>query len=387
MTRSLEILLILVLLVGVVLALGATPQRARVFPRGSVQNERPDGASSLLHNLQQWGHSVRVSSQSPLSLTPFEDSVLLVLSPNTEFTDWEIVNLRTWVEFGGTLVVAQDARKSSRLLDHYQVRVAPMWAPVRRAPLRLPALNFPLVGEAEIRASHKLTLDRDDGAIHMGDCDVPFLAAFGVGEGQVIVMSTAYPFTNEGLQAGSNAQLVSNLVRAAAWSDGYVVLDEAHHQEISGGLASSVAGLIYVAGVFIVVLALNLRPFGKLVRPIEGSARSAPSETMYSRRMAADFVSHVGWQPILRSHYWERLKRSLAREHHLDPTLPDVAFVEELAYHRSEEDVAALIGLLSELDREQESSLAAAQWVRTIIAWQESADAQKPIDPHVFGRR
>lgn len=384
MTRSLETLFILVLLLGVVLALGVTPQRAHVLPRGSVQNEQSDGASSLLHSLQQWGYSVRVSSRAPLSLTPFEDSVLLVLSPNTEFTDWEVVGLRAWIESGGTLVVAQDARKPSRLLDHYRVGVAPMWAPVKRAPLRLPALNSPLVGEAEIHASHKLALNRDDGAIHMGDCDAPFLAAFGVGEGQVIVMSTAYPFTNKGLQAGSNAQLVFNLIRAAAWSGGYVVLDEVHHREVSGGLGPSVAGLIYVAGVFIVVLALNLRPFGTLLRPVEESARSG---TVDSRRMTADLVNHVGWQPILRSHYWERLKRSLAREHRLDPTLSDRTFVGELARHRSEEDVAALIGLLSELNSEQESPLAAAQWIRAIVAWQEGADAQKPIDPYAFGRR
>lgn len=382
MSRLLETALIFFLLAALV-AVIVFSREDEGYLRGSARSDQPDGARSLQRMVSGMGYGVRLMEESFSSLSSSE-SVLLVLAPSDEFTREELARLEIWVRQGGTLIVAQDERRPERLLANYQVDLARMLLPVDRADLRLPALNWPAVGQVTVRALHRLKIGREDFALHVGDRDTAFLAGFGEGMGQVFVLSSVYPFTNEGLYEAGNAQLVSNLIRAVAPPGGQIVFDELHRQKLSEAafftwLISSAAGrgLLYGGGVLVAYVALNLVPFGALVvKQPQRSANSAMSE--FSLVTSADLQGETGWEAIIRYHYWERLKRSLVRRYRLDPTLTDDAFLAALARYRDEVDLPTLIYLLAQMEDEQQAGwVATVDWVQTLIKWQQELDQQE----------
>ena len=189
LSRESIFIILLLISLGVAVVYGVL-QRAEssVGWRGSVQSDRPDGAQLLYLWLSNLGYSVHTLDQSPLSLSR-SDEVLFVLATNDAFTTAELGDLDQWVESGGTLIVARDTTQPGQLLDHYQIPLARMWSSVERAPLHLPALDWPPVGEAQVHASYKLRLKREVAVVHIGDRNTPLLVAFGLGKGKVFVMS------------------------------------------------------------------------------------------------------------------------------------------------------------------------------------------------------
>ncbi len=384
MRLSFESILITLLLIGLGVAVGyGVLQRAEASAgwRGSVQSDRPDGARALYLWLSNLGYSVHTLEQSPLSLSSSDD-LLFVLATNDAFTAAELEHLDRWIESGGTLIVARDTTRPGRLLDHYQTPLARMWSPVERASLRLPALDWPPVGQAQIHASHKLRLKREVAVLHIGDQNTPLLAAFGLGQGKVFVTSTVYPFTNGGLWDAGNAQLVHNLVRAGTSPGGHIAFDQVHRQErpaiISPVWLVSTAegwGAIYAAVVLFAYLMLRFRRFGAPVPPPD---RSTPRTTDEYITAIVGMHGQRGMENTARQHYWDRLKRNLARQYRLDPALNDDDFLAELAHYKDEMDLGTLVYLLTDMRREDGGKMDLLQWVDRVLAWQESLDTHTP---------
>jgi hypothetical protein len=322
--------------------------------------------------------------QSPLLLSSSDD-VLFVLATNDAFTASELENLDRWVESGGTLIVAQDKAQPGRLLNHYRTPLAQMRSSVERAPLSLPTLDWPPVGEVRVRASYKLRLQREIAAVHIGDLNTPLLVAFGQGKGKVFVMSTVYPFTNDGLRDANNAQLVHNLVRTGTLQGGSIAFDQAHRKELPtvislAWLVSTAEGwgMIYAAVVFFAYLMLRFRRFG---------APSVPPTDWFTPRATDEYIAAIvgtpgqtGMEKTARRHYWDRLKRDLARQYRLDPALHDDDFLNELARYKDELDLEALVYLLIDMRREDSGKMDLLHWVERILAWQQSWSARAPVE-------
>jgi hypothetical protein len=384
-SRLLETALIFLLLAALITVV-VLSREGESYLRGSARSDRLNGARALLRMVSEMGYNVRLMEESTFSLSPAE-GVLFVLAPSDEFAREELTYLESWVRQGGTLIVAQDERLPGRLLANYQVDLARMLLPVDRADLHLPALNWPVVGQVAVKALHRLKIGREDFALHVGDRDAALLAGFGEGKGHVFVMSSVYPFTNEGLYEAGNAQLISNLIRAVAPPGGWIVFDELHRQKLSEAaffawLISSAAGrgLLYGAAVLVAYVVLNLVPFGALV--VQQPQRSAqptarPTLSAFNLVTSADLQGETGWEAVVRYHYWERLKRSLVRSYCLDPTLTDDAFLAALAQYKGEVDLPTLIYLLAQMNDEQHAGwIATVDWVQTLIRWQQELDAR-----------
>ncbi len=383
LSESILITLLLISL-GVAVVYGVLQRvEASAEWRGSVQSDRPDGAKLLYLWLSNLGYSVHTLDQSPLSLSR-SDEVLFVLATNDAFTTAELGDLDRWIKSGGTLIVARDTTQPGRLLDHYQTPLARMWSPVERAPLRLPALDWPPVGEAQVHASYKLRLKREVAVLHIGDQNTPLLVSFGLGEGKVFVMSTVYPFTNDGLWDAGNAQLVHNLVRAGTSPGGRIAFDQAHRKEPPAAiflvwLVSTAEGwgAIYAAVVIFAYLMLRFRRFGA---PIPLPDRTMPRTTDEYITSIVGMHGQTGMENTARRHYWERLKRDLARQYRLDPALHDDDFLTELARYEDEMDLRALAYLLTDMRRTDGGQMDLLQWVDKVLAWQQNLNTHTPAE-------
>jgi hypothetical protein len=259
-----------------------------------------------------------------------------------------------------------------------------MGSPVERAALRLPTLDWPPVGEVRVRASHKLRLRREVAVVHIGDRDTPLLVAFGQGEGKVFVVSTIYPFTNDGLWDANNAQLVQNLVSTGASRGGRIVFDQAHRKErpaiISLAWLVSTAegwGLIYAAVVLFAYLILRFRRFGAPTPPTDWLIPRATDEYITA---IVGTHGQSGMEKTARHHYWERLKRDLARQYRLDPALYDDDFLTELARYKDEMDLETLVYLLIDMRREDGGRMDLIEWVERILEWRQSWNARAPVE-------
>lgn len=376
--------ILIVLLLGLALAIVyGVLQRTEVDidSRGSIYRQQGDGASRLRTRLTDLGYEIRALTKSPLSLSA-QDSVLFVLAPNASFKAADLIRIDAWVRAGGMLIVAQETRNPGQLLAHYRIALAPLIQPVERASLRLPALNWPPVGEIQLRAANKLRLQRQDAAIHIGDCDTPLLVSFGLEQGQLFVLPTLYPLSNDGLAVPDNARLVENLLRAGATRSGRIVFDELHHRKPDRTI--SVAwlftrpegwGFLYAIAVLFGYLLLSGRRFGS-PRSVPDQDAGLPAAAL--SQTAASLESLTGVQSVVQCYYWEHLKTDLSRTYHLDPTLSDDAFLSTLRRHhaRSEVNLAALTHLHAGLGREAASEQDLVIWVRQVIEWRENLNAR-----------
>ncbi len=359
-------LVILVLVIVGTLVLFNTPERAR----GSIQNQGADGVSLFADWLAGRGFVLR-SLNTPDSVPLREDSVLFVIAPRSGFERLSRAWLDVWVQNGGTLVVAQENRHPSDLLRPFGAGIGRLWLPVPRSELQLPTFNWPPVGQAAIGASHFVKVSCGRTAVHMGDCRRPLLAAWGHGRGRVFVLSSATPFTNEGLQDAGNAQLVENLVLSTAVPGQRIVFDELHHQVPMTWLFTTPTGwafwlsLLALIGFFMwhnsTVPAGHVP--GQPVTPVWAEADTA---------VAINYLASASRQfsryETITDHYWQRLKRSLARRYGLDSALLDHQFVEMLKPYVTSVEMGTLVYLSTQRERAPVMTGAELrQWVSVAI--------------------
>ena len=335
------------------------------FP-GSIRNRGPEGAQSLAAWLVELGYNVRPVAGRPLSPLP-EDRVMFILAPEGDFDTLELTSLIGWVRSGGTLIIAQEANDPGQLLDRFDVSVGLAWPSVAQASWQLPTLNWPWVGDVTVETSRRLRVDCDDTAVHLGTCRQAILVSRGQGLGQVFVMSSIYPFTNEGLQNGSNAQFVRNLVRATAVPGETIVFDEVHRDTRSSWLVQSREGWSLLLTILIII-AYAIAQQQKFGQPRPTTEQFDPE-----RRKTAEFIASIatvdktGQHTALRRHYWQRLKRKIGRRYGLDPALPDQLFLVELKGYMDDEEMGTLITILMSMQEPQVTVYELMNWIELVL--------------------
>lgn len=362
-----------VLLVGAIVAAGlqlGTPDG----PPLSTRAYGVTGSVALARWHEAMGFRVKLVEGRPYRI-PNDARLLYILQPNTRyaFTREDLATLRRWVEAGGLLALAFEREVSYPITRRGPVQYAlldesPLGAfgfdtallETRQvtATLAQPLLATLPVGEFQWRHKSRddaLALEPpDDAVIHTRVDDGVVVASRHVGNGRVIVLAGAFPFTNEGLRDEANARLVLNLAGLIP-AGSVVAFDEFHHgarqtPSLLGWMLSAPAGLAVALALALIsaYIVWSGRRFGRPFVMPELRIRREPGE--YALAMAS--LSRAARQrnaALLRYHIW--LKRKLARPWRLDASQPDHRFVEELRAVGAPVDYERLARLLNDLQR------------------------------------
>ena len=334
---------------------------------GSTMNNGRSGTQHLYNWLNDLGYSAQPTLTDELQPTA-QDHILFILAPDLSFSQWEQQTLDRWIMNGGTLILVQDNSRPRELLRMFDMASRWQFPMIRLSNLVLPTLNWPFVGTVDLRASRRIEMDCGQMAVHIGDCDAPLLVSFGRGQGQVYVMSTLYPFTNDGLENGRNAQFVRNLVQLNATPGSRILFDEVHHQGVTFWLVQTPAGWALML-LFLLLLAYGLQSNQRF-----GKARPTLIHDEPERRDTATFINHMAAAQKeldqnlrVRNHYWQRLKRKLARRYSTDPQLPDELFFAELSPFMEEQILGQIVYLMVQLDRQDVQELDLLQWTNSVV--------------------
>lgn len=358
----------------------ARQQPETVPPLASFSNQ-PDGARALWLWLQELGYTVDNAAPTRYA-PPAETDLLLILEPTEFITDAAWESLTAWVEAGGTLLVAGDRYLITPWAEQFDFDRADWQAGLVTTTLLVqhPLLLSPPLSQQPgvIPDMGTLQSERDDFVVHAATLAGPTVVAFAQGQGQVILSTTSYPFTNQGLRAPGLADLVLNLVSLAG-APGRVWFDEWHHGVRGAESASSPVGIhnwlrATVAGRAI-LLALGI-VFGALLLRGRNFGRPLPLPQQLVRRNPLEYVTAIanlqrraGHRTALLQDYHLRLKRELGRRYRLDVKLPDAEFVNQLATYQPTLDRAALQQLLNRLNHKAVSEAELVQLAAEAAKW------------------
>ncbi|MFL7793658.1 MAG: DUF4350 domain-containing protein [Anaerolineae bacterium] len=379
--------LAVLVIVTILAAVFQTRQSEGKPPPLASFSSAPDGARALRLWLEQLDYSV--SDEVDETFRPPDSAdVALILEPVIPIAEREWQAIDAWIERGGTLVLVGESRwltsYISFVVGHYDFRMAYLDANeaitlTAQAPL---LTSPPLTKPVYAHPSAYLRPDRDDFVTHLAVGSKPVLVSFPLGEGQVIICTASFPFTNAGLKEEGNPELALNVVTAASRSSTSndkptIWFDEWHHgvqprQPTAVGpqdwlrYTPSGRALLYTAVVVFVALALGGRRFGRAVPLPKRTARRAPLEHITAIANLSRRAGHR--QAVLRYHY-QRLKRDLGRRYRLSPALPDDEYATQLAEFNPNIDPQELLNLLVRLRKRKVSESEMIQLAAEVAAW------------------
>jgi hypothetical protein len=367
----------LIMLLIVVFAATAVQGLERTPPSFSSESSGASGTRALALWLDELDLTVSNETDSVFRVPPSADAALILepTSPIVE-TEWDV--LETWIDRGGTLIVAghrSSAQEAFRRFGFDPVIIDPVGSVTRPEP-------FPFVPEERLPVLEtRLTLDTApvEFRTHVSLEDRPIVVSFILGDGVVVLSTDAHPFTNRGLALPGNAALTLAAIHAGT-PPRTVWFDEWHHgaraETGAAGPGAWLRGtapgqaLLYGAGVLFLALVLGGRSFGRPVRDRREIMRRAPLEHITAM---ANLSRRAGHRAAIQASFTLQLKRHLGQRYRVNPTLQNEAFVQELARFRSDLDIEALSALLEQLARpaiNEQQLLALAQDVTT---WLERA--------------
>jgi hypothetical protein len=342
-----------------VLAAVQRPAGDAALPPLASISARPDGAKALRLWLADLGYAVDDRLQSAFQ-PPDDAAVALVLEPVFSVVTQEFAALEQWVEGGGLLVVAGDGIGAGSLLRRFGFQLAPLDAASDTPALpQTPLWTSPPLVAAEPRARYHLQSARSDFVTHLAVAGRPVVVSFPLGEGRVILSSSARPFSNAGLRSPGNAALALNVASAGSRS-GAIWFDEWHHglrdtpeEQIAGPgqwlrRTRAGQGVLLFAGLLFAALVLRGRHFGPSLPLPASASRRAPLEYLTA---VAQLGRRAGHRRAMLRQYRHWLKRSLGARYRLDSTLPDDDYVARLASYNPALDAASLRSLLARLDQ------------------------------------
>ncbi|MCO5207023.1 MAG: DUF4350 domain-containing protein [Anaerolineae bacterium] len=358
-TRDTLVAVVLLFLLVAVAIIAAIQQAERpLAPPLASFSSQPNGAKALRLWLEDLG---LVTSDKALAAFELNDAMhlVLLLEPTMPIleTEWAIID--TWVEAGGTLLVAGDSYGMRAVVDHYDVDMFFDTPETLAFDGQTPLLSGSLLMDsAEIEPRAYFSTDRDDVIVHVANGDRPLTLSFEDGDGRVILSATPFPFSNQGLQQAGNGAFVLNLIEAAR-EDGLIWFDEWHHG-VRARTASSTgvdnwlrqvptgqAFLLFAAIIFVALL-LGGRRFGRTWTLQTDQTRRTPLEYITA---IANLNRRAGNREAVLDNYRYRLKRALGRRYRLDPSLPDGEFLAQLQAHDPDSDIDAIRSLLDRLYR------------------------------------
>lgn len=377
LSRDTYLLLGLIILITLLTTLAIIRQtQEQELPPLYSQSSQPNGAKAFKLWLDDLGFRVDDSLASTFDV-PLETSVALVLQPTVAFTEQEITSIDEWVQAGGTLIVAGSSVPAIFLAQHFEFNLR--FLPEQRQPQdsQTPLMASPPQDQPS-RGNYTTgwQSERHDYVTHFAWANIPTVVSFDYGDGRVILSSSAYPFTNEGLKESGNPQFVLNLLSSTP-EIGAIWFNEWHHglkatgPDISGPvdwLRQAPAGraLLYMLVVVLIALALGGRSFGKPIPLPDDQRRRPPLEYITSLANLGRRAKHR--QSVLADYHF-RLKRGLGKRYRLDPTLPDEQFVSQLAQYNPALDSQALLLLLSRLSQAKVSEAEMVELASKASSW------------------
>ena len=365
----------ILLLIPLTFAAAAQQSQDDKPPAYTVASTDPEGARALLLWLSTLGY--RADAQPPAVFrVPAGVAVALLLEPSQGVSpaEWEILD--SWVENGGTLILAGSGFTSSTAFLHYGFRPASL-GESQTLSAQGPLLRSPAATELPVApAPAYLSSTQADYLPILAAGDRPVVVLLQSGKGQVLLSSTAYPFTNAGLKQAGNASLVLSLISSAP-AAGTVWFDEWHH-----GIRASQPSIVgpgnwlrytpsgrsiaYTVAVVFIALVSRGQRFGR-PEPLPGPAsRRGPLDHINAIANLSPRARHR--QTVLERYHHE-LKRSIGQRFRLDPLLPDEDYARLLSLMEPRLDAERLSGLLKQLRKSDVSERELVQLAAAASRW------------------
>jgi hypothetical protein len=316
----------------------------------------PNGTLAFKLWLKDLGYS---TFDEPLStFAPPDVDAIFIIQPFWDISKTEWLTLDKFVENGGTLVLAGDNYAASASMRHYefsQTLLDPQAADLSQAT---PLLSAPVIpSNIQIPTDIALFTQRTDFVpILMAESELA-LVSFKQGRGTVILSSAPNLFTNVNLKNDTVSAFMLNLIKFTP--KGSVWFDEWHH----GIQAQSVVGpdqwlqrtpggraLLFVVFVVFMGLLLQGKAFGRAVPMLNEIKRRGPLEHVTA---IANLNRKAGHRVEMMQQYHQRLKRQLGARYRLNPSLPDVDYVNALFVLNPSINKDELLDLLKHLSQKK----------------------------------
>jgi len=292
-SRDVGLAISLFVILAIVLFISYARQQRPATPPLSATSTLRDGANAFARWLEALGYDVNAHVEDTY-VVPDDTNLLLLLEPTEFIEDYQWRILDEWVEAGGTLLIAGDRYLFSSWADHYEFqRVWAGTAPSTTLQIAHPLwVTPPLTAQPVLPNVGGFATERTDMLVHAVADGQPMLVSFAQGEGQVIVSSSAFLFSNIGLQSVGAPEVVLNLLTLAG-VPGQVWFDEWHHglrgdgavttgpvSGISNWLRQTTPGRAILIALAVTFLALVLqgRNFGRPVPLPRQLVRRTPLE-------------------------------------------------------------------------------------------------------------
>lgn len=368
---------LLLALVTVTVLLSIQRSRQTELPAYYSQSNQADGARALRLWLEARKFSVLPDRlETDTFAPPAQASLVFILEPGIPGDD-ELDTLDEWVKKGNTLVTAGNGIGSITIARHYEFEPFFHIDPLANVKLASPLLNWPpLPGPLSLQTDTSFRPTRADFVPYLTSGDSPVMVSFALGRGKVILLSAAWPFSNQGLKEAGSAELILNIL-ALSNADGPIWFDEWHHgirgaqNQIVGPedwLSYTPVGhaLLFVVLVVFLGLLLRGRIFGRPVPVLRELRRRAPLEYITA---IANLSRRAGHRAGVLAQYHANLKRGLGRRYRLDPSLADDLYVAQLGKYNPELDQPALLALLSRLSARAPSEAELLKLAAEAAAW------------------
>ena len=314
----------LLVLVIALTALGARPDQEELGLTASVYDEGSGGAATLRRLIDTLG--IRTVSLEGDRFQPevADETVLFMLRPSELVTVQDVAALRTYVDAGGTVVLAHDFEPFIEpLLEGFDIHFGSAAA---TQTFRLSGALFgaPPAREIQSLAGRELRLGAGWDPIGT-DGQAPTVAMRTSGKGTIIVVGTSTPFLTGSIANADNAHFAVALAASAFTAGGVVAFDEYHHgvhpaADILAVVERTWPGraLLFAGIVIFAFVALTGRRLGP---PLPLDPRPPRSSLEYVRGFAG-LVRRSGRQEIVRDRLRRELHGGLARSAGLDPATP-----------------------------------------------------------------
>jgi hypothetical protein len=253
----------------------------------SSYHTHPEGTKALFTLVSDLGYTVR-RRHEPLSLLEGID-ILFVIGERLYFKRYEIRAILQWVREGGVMVVATPY--PSKLFKELGVKVIRSGDEGKcRAKLSQVSLYGIRARHIVLKGKSYFTLQRDDYLVHYERKGLPVVISLPEGKGRVVMVSSPYPFTNEGIREEENGYFIADLLRGESRGLGEIQFDEYRHgyrfeRTIIGYLKRRRLHLLIPQSILILSLLLMRKGvrFGQII-PIE--REDPPSSTAYPKAIA-----------------------------------------------------------------------------------------------------
>ena len=358
----LVVLLALLAALLIVVTFAAGRPQTGALPALSTRSTAPDGARALALWLEALGFVTGDLNSDPYSVDRAV-TMLFVLAPTTAFDERAVDAVADWVESGGQLVLVTSSGPRA-LLDRFDLRLRFAGDRLAEAVPAQPLLEQPPV--ERVRVDTWETLEGQDGlAPWLVAGNQVVLGSRPYGSGQVVVLTSLRPLSNEGLAEPNSAALALNLLGGLP-PGARVAFDEHHHGFVSGAsrglwqlLLANYWGwaVLYAVALGYLYLWLRGRRFGTPLVVASGTRRSVGE---YVESLGA-LYRRAGQRGYVADRLADQLKRELATGLGLNPRLPDEAFARAVADRRatSAEPLVSTLARLREGSRLAESDLLA----------------------------